>query len=178
MNNLPLFHPVTPIEDRYSENAQIVLASGDVNEFIVQIPDNSIALVITSPPYNLGKEYEDRVSIKRYLHPCQFPIELVERCVLALTNEGDQVFDPYMGVGSSLIAAVMHNRRAIGCEKEAEYAAIARQRLVDYFDGTLRHRPLGRPVHQPSGTEKVSQVPEEWKDAPQARLLERKSGYE
>lgn len=38
-------------------------------------------------------------------HPCQFPIELIERCVLALTNENDWVLDPFGGVGSSLIAA-------------------------------------------------------------------------
>src|SRR5437762_4382968 len=44
-------------------------------------------------------------------HPCQFPVELVERCVLALTNEGDWVLDPYSGVGSSLIAGLKHNRR-------------------------------------------------------------------
>lgn len=79
-----------------------------------------------------------------------------------------------MGVGSSLIAAVMHNRRAIGCEKEEEYVAIARQRLIEHFNGTLRRRPLGKPVHQPTGAEKVSQIPDEWKSAPQDRLLESK----
>ncbi|HBF34626.1 TPA: site-specific DNA-methyltransferase, partial [Candidatus Sumerlaeota bacterium] len=43
-------------------------------------------------------------------HPCQYPIELIERCVLALTNEGDWTLDPFGGVGSSLIAALKHNR--------------------------------------------------------------------
>ncbi|MEO0250535.1 MAG: site-specific DNA-methyltransferase, partial [candidate division WOR-3 bacterium] len=109
---------------------------------------------------------------EKTIHPCQFPIELVERCVLALTNEGDWVFDPYMGVGSALIAALMHNRRAMGCEKEAAYVEIARQRIEDYFNGTLRYRPLGKPVYQPTGREKIAQVPEEWKESPQARLLE------
>jgi len=36
-------------------------------------------------------------------HPCQFPIELVERCVLALTNEDDWIVDPYCGAGSALL---------------------------------------------------------------------------
>jgi adenine-specific DNA-methyltransferase len=99
---------------------------------------------------------------EKTIHPCQFPIELVERCVLALTNEDDWVFDPYMGVGSSLIAAIMHNRRAIGCEKEETYVGIAKQRIKDYYNGTLHYRPLGKPIYQPTGREKVRQVSDEW----------------
>jgi len=266
MSELPLFGSPKPIETSFRPEAEIIVFSGDVVDFLAQLPDNSVALIMTSPPYNLGKEYENRVSIEKYLqtqakiiaqlyrvlrndgsicwqvgnfvengevypldilyypifkelgmklrnriiwkfghglhasrrfsgryetilwftksyryifnldpvrvpakypgkrhfkgpnkgkpsgnplgknpsdvweivvrdweeqvwdipnvksnhpektiHPCQFPIELVERCVLALTNENDWVFDPYMGVGSTLIAAVKHNRRAMGC---------------------------------------------------------------
>lgn len=294
MSDLPLFRSAKPIETNFNPKAEIIMFPGDVGEFISQVPDNSVALVITSPPYNLGKEYENRVSIERYLetqaeliaqlnrvlredgsicwqvgnfvekaevypldilyypifkelgmnlrnriiwkfghglhaskrfsgryetilwftksdhytfnldavrvpakypgkrhfkgpnkgklsgnplgknpsdvweivaqdweelvwdipnvksnhsektiHPCQFPIELVERCVLALTKEGDWVFDPYMGVGSSIVAAAMHERRAMGCEKEVAYVEIARQRLISYFNGMLRYRPIG-----------------------------------
>ena len=100
---------------------------------------------------------------EKTIHPCQFPVELVERCVLALTNEGDSVFDPYAGVGSSLIAAVKHNRRAIGCEKEPIYVNVARERISSYFKGTARLRPLGKPIYTPKKTEKVAQVPKEWK---------------
>jgi adenine-specific DNA-methyltransferase len=329
MSELPLFRSVKPIEMNFRPEAEIVIFSGDVTEFIAQVPDNSITLIVTSPPYNLGKEYENRVSIEQYLktqaqmieqlyrvlredgsicwqvgnfvengevypldilyypifrdlgmklrnriiwkfghglhasrrfsgryetilwftksdnyvfnldpvrvpakypgkrhfkgpnkgkpsgnplgknpsdvweilvqdweelvwdipnvksnhpektiHPCQFPIELVERCVLALTNENDWVFDPYMGVGSALIAAIMHNRRAMGCEREAEYIAVARQRILDYFNGTLRSRPIGKPVYQPTGKEKVSQIPEEWRETSQVRLLENQGEYE
>ncbi len=99
---------------------------------------------------------------EKTLHPCQFPIELVERCVLALTSAGDWVLDPFSGVGSALLAAMRHDRRAIGCEKEAEYIEIARQRIVDFHAGSLRYRPLGKPVYEPTGREKVSQVPIEW----------------
>ncbi|MEM4204089.1 MAG: site-specific DNA-methyltransferase, partial [Candidatus Methanomethylicaceae archaeon] len=109
---------------------------------------------------------------EKTIHPCQFPIELVERCVLALTNEGDWVFDPYMGVGSALIAALMHGRRAMGCEKETSYVEIAHQRILDYFNGTLRYRPMGKPVYQPTGREKVSKIPEEWGAFIRRRLLE------
>ncbi len=95
-------------------------------------------------------------------HPCQFPIELVERCVLALTDEDDRVLDPYVGAGSSLIAGLMHGRRVIGCDKEPRYTAIARQRIRDYYSGTLKIRKLGTPVHKPSGREKICQVPFDW----------------
>ncbi|MBI3360247.1 MAG: site-specific DNA-methyltransferase [Chloroflexi bacterium] len=114
---------------------------------------------------------------EKTIHPCQFPVELVERCVLALTREGDWVFDPFAGVGSSLIAAAMHNRRAMGSEKEAEYVAIARDRLAACLNGTLTVRPVGRPVHVPTGKEKVAQIPDEWKDISRGRLLERKGKY-
>ncbi|MGC9037018.1 MAG: DNA-methyltransferase, partial [Verrucomicrobiia bacterium] len=296
MSELPLFNSIKPIEMDFKPDAEVVIFAGDVKEFIAKIPDNSVALIVTSPPYNLGKEYENRVSIEQYLktqaqviaqlyrvlredgsicwqvgnfvengevfpldvfyypifkelemrlrnriiwkfghglhaskrfsgryetilwftksdryvfnldavrvpakypgkrhfkgpnkgkpsgnplgknpsdvweilvqdweelvwdipnvksnhpektvHPCQFPIELAERCVLALTNEGDLVFDPYMGVGSALIAALMNDRRAMGCEKEATYVEVVRQRIVDYFNGTLRYLPMGKP---------------------------------
>jgi len=314
MTHLPLFDSTKKIEDRFRPDAELVLYHGDASDFVSALPDKSISLIITSPPYNLGKDYEDRVSIEAYLetqaqiiaqlyrvlrddgslcwqvgnfvedgevypldilyysifkrlnlflrnrivwhfrhglhtskrfsgryetllwftksddyvfnldairvpskypgkrhykgpnigkpsgnplgknpsdvwellqqewedglwdipnvksnhpektiHPCQYPVELAERCVLALTNEGDWVFDPYAGVGTSLIAATMHNRRAAGSEKEAGYVKIVHERLSAYFNGTLKVRPMGKPVHQPTGQEKVSQVPEEWK---------------
>lgn len=95
-------------------------------------------------------------------HPCQFPIELVERCVLALTNKDDWVLDPYCGVGSALVAALKHDRRAMGVDKESAYIDIARQRIEEFYSGRLPIRPLGKPVFEPTGREKVSQIPTEW----------------
>jgi adenine-specific DNA-methyltransferase len=323
MLSLPFFQTPKPIYEQFSPAAEFVLYPGDVHHLLAQIPDNTVKLIITSPPYNLGKNYEDRVAIEHYLeaqsqiiaqlyrvlrddgslcwqvgnfvdhgevypldilyyytfknlgmrlrnriiwrfghglhaskrfsgryetilwftkgnqytfnldpvrvpskypgkrhfkgpnkgkpsgnplgknptdiweivaqdwddevwdipnvksnhpektcHPCQFPIELVERCVLALTNEGDWVFDPFAGVGSSLIAAAMHNRRGMGSEKEPEYVRIAHERLNSYFSGNLRHRKVGTPVFEPTGKEKVSQIPDEWQGISQRRLLE------
>ena len=63
-------------------------------------------------------------------HPCQFPIELVERLVLSMTKKNDWVLDPFAGVGSTLIAALMHDRRAAGSELSSEYCAIARNRIA------------------------------------------------
>ncbi len=99
---------------------------------------------------------------EKTVHPCQFPIELVERCVLALTNPGDWVLDPFSGVGSALLATLRHGRKAVGCERDATYNEIARQRIADFAAGTLGYRQLGKPVHKPSGREKVSQRPKEW----------------
>jgi adenine-specific DNA-methyltransferase len=100
---------------------------------------------------------------EKTIHPCQFPIELVERCVLALTNEGDWVLDPFSGVGSALLAALKNHRRAIGCEKETEYIELAHERINSLYSGNLPYRQLGKPVHQPSGREKVTQIPLEWR---------------
>ena len=328
MSDVPLFKISKKMESRFSPEAELVLYHGDVSDFLSTISDKCISLIITSPPYNLGKDYENRVSIEAYLetqsrviadlcrilrddgslcwqvgnfvdngevypldilyygifkemglslrnriiwyfghglhaskrfsgryetllwftksdkyvfnldavrvpskypgkrhykgpnigrpsgnplgknpsdvwellvqewdealwdipnvkcnhpektvHPCQYPIELVERCVLALTNEGNWVLDPYAGVGTSLIAAVMHNRRAAGSEKEPGYVEIARERLRAYFNGTLKVRPIGTPVYKPTGREKVSQTPEEWKATSQGKLFERKGRY-
>ncbi len=83
-------------------------------------------------------------------HPCQFPVELVERLVLSLTDEGDCVFDPYVGVGSTVIAAIMHNRRGYGCEIVQEFVDIAQARLDALDSGTLQTRPMGKPIYDPS----------------------------
>ena len=87
--------------------------------------------------------------VEKTIHPCQFPVELVERLVLSMTDPGDAVFDPYMGVGSSIIAALMHGRKAYGCDIVPEYVTIARERVRALHDGTLRTRPMGKPVYDP-----------------------------
>jgi adenine-specific DNA-methyltransferase len=90
--------------------------------------------------------------IDKTIHPCQFPVELVERLVLALTNQTDLVVDPYMGVGSSLAAAIRHGRRAAGAEIVSEYVAVARERSLRALAGILETRPLGREVYVPPAT--------------------------
>ena len=87
---------------------------------------------------------------EKTIHPCQFPVELVERLVLSMTDEGDSVLDPYMGVGSTAIAALMHNRRAYGCDIDADYVDIAYERIGKLRDGELKTRPMGKPIYDPS----------------------------
>lgn len=302
------------IANNFQEDADVVLFEGDCNELLLQIPSESVDLVITSPPYNLGKKYEKRTSLQSYLknlepviselkrvlsntgnicwqvgnyvekgevfpldiyfynlfkqvgfklrnriiwrfnhglhctkrfsgryevilwfsksdeyifnldpvripakypgkrhfkgpkrgqlsgnplgknpsdvwdivtldweegiwdipnvkanhpekteHPCQFPVELVQRCVLALTHSDGVVFDPYCGAGSSVIAALQHNRRAIASEIDSTYIGITRERIQKFTDGELALRPMGKPIHQPSGKESAAQLPLEWK---------------
>ncbi len=93
-------------------------------------------------------------------HPCQFPIELIERLVLALTNPGDLVIDPYMGVGTTAVAAVLHNRRAAGAEVMKEYLLKANERITDAFTGDIKRRPMDRPVYQPDLSTAVARPPE------------------
>jgi adenine-specific DNA-methyltransferase len=88
--------------------------------------------------------------VEKTAHPCQFPVELVERLVLALTDPGDRVLDPYMGVGSSLVAAIRHGRHGYGCDIVPEYVALARERLAQERAGNLRTRPMDRPVYDPA----------------------------
>lgn len=87
--------------------------------------------------------------VEKTIHPCQFPVELVERLVLAMTEEGDWVLDPFIGVGTTAIAALMHNRKAIGAEIVPEYVEIARERIHLAERGALRIRPMARSVYDP-----------------------------
>ena len=88
--------------------------------------------------------------VEKTIHPCQFPVELVERLVLSMTDPGDAVFDPYMGVGTSVVAALKHGRTGYGCDTVREYVDIAWERVEALRSGMLRTRPMGRPVYDPT----------------------------
>jgi adenine-specific DNA-methyltransferase len=276
------------IADRYEPHAQAVVFPGDCLELLASIPSDSIQLVVTSPPYNLGKEYEKRSTLSQYVawqtqvitecfrvvkstgsicwqvgnyvdkgsivpldialypifdklgmqlrnrivwhfehglhssrrlsgryetimwftktdqytfdvdpirvpqkypgkkhfkgphvgeysgnplgknpgdvwifpnvknnhiektdHPCQFPIELVDRLVLSMTNEQDCVLDPFMGVGSTVASAIRRNRRGVGAEIVKRYVEIALKRIQQALTGTLKVREMGTPVYDP-----------------------------
>ena len=101
---------------------------------------------------------------EKTLHPCSFPMELVERCVFAFTNKGDTVLDPYSGVGSAILAAIKNKRKAIGCEIVPEYMDEAKRRVELLEEGKLPCRPLGKKIHAPTGKEKTSMIPDEWRN--------------
>jgi adenine-specific DNA-methyltransferase len=286
------------ITEHFDKNADVTLYHGDVLDLLKEIPDKSANLVVTSPPYNIGKEYEKKIKIQEYLsnqeevitgcvrilaengsicwevgnyiekgevypldtllypifkklglqmrnriiwyfehglhssrrfsgryetinwftksdnyyfnldpvrvpqkypgklhykgpkrgmpsgnplgknpsdvwiipnvkhnhpektiHPCQFPIGLVERLVLSMTKEGDLVFDPYMGVGSTAIAAVKNKRKAAGADLIKKYFDVARERLKHLEQGTLPMRPMNKPIYQPNKNSKLVKYP-------------------
>ena len=87
--------------------------------------------------------------VEKTEHPCQFPVELIERLVLSMTNEGDWVLDPFLGTGTSIIAAIRHKRRGAGAEIISKYVQLAKHRIEQELSGTLRTRPMERSVYDP-----------------------------
>lgn len=87
--------------------------------------------------------------VEKTEHPCQFPVELIERLVLSMTNEDDWVLDPFLGTGTSIVAAIRHDRRGAGAEVVEKYVALARDRIDREIAGALRTRPMSRPVYDP-----------------------------
>lgn len=98
--------------------------------------------------------------IDKTVHPCQFPIELVERLILPLTAKGDIVLDPYAGVASTLIAAILNGRRGIGAEVVDSYVAVGLRRLSEARAGVFRFRPRSRRVYVPDPATAVARRPE------------------
>ncbi|HQF90419.1 MAG TPA: site-specific DNA-methyltransferase [Methanofastidiosum sp.] len=287
--NRNLFVPGEKLEIKtdFSVNNLVTLYLGDCLDFLNQIPDKSIQLIVTSPPYNLGKEYEKKLDIKEYVsqqkrvieqcirvlkdegsicwevgnyvekgeiipldillyncfkdnglklrnriiwefghglhcskrfsgryetilwftksdnyifnldavripqkypgkkyfkgpkvgkfsgnpkgknpsdvwdipnvksnhvektcHPCQFPVALVQRLVLSLSNEQDIVLDPFLGVGSTAVAGIINKRKVAGSEIVKKYYDIACERVRLAYEGRLTIRP-DKPVYVP-----------------------------
>ena len=97
--------------------------------------------------------------IEKTIHPCQFPVELVERFVLSCTNPGDIVLDPYGGVMTTVAAAVMHGRRGASADIVEEYVEIGRQRVEQARSGLLRTRPMNKPIYTPPDNTQITQRP-------------------
>lgn len=310
--------PIPTIQRVFDKHERAIVFEGDCQDFLAQVPDGAVQLVVTSPPYNLGKAYERRVHLDRYLdwqnqviadcvrvlssegslcwqvgnfvangevvpldivlyplfikqglqlrnrivwhfehglhcskrlsgrhetilwftkskdyyfdldavrvpqkypgkrhfkgpkagqlsgnplgknpgdvwvfpnvknnhvekttHPCQFPVELVDRLVLSMTRSGDWVLDPFLGVGTTVASAVMRGRRGCGAEKMPEYAQIARQRVAQALRGSLPVRPMNTPVYDAAKAGKALTT-RQWEGTPpappegwqQVRLLE------
>jgi len=69
-------------------------------------------------------------SKKRIGHPAPFPIELPRRCIKLFSFEEDNILDPFLGSGSTLIACAQTNRKGIGIEIDKNYCKLAKQRLI------------------------------------------------
>ncbi|MEW6028688.1 MAG: DNA-methyltransferase [Chloroflexota bacterium] len=88
--------------------------------------------------------------VEKTEHPCQFPVELIERLVVSMTNPGDWVLDPFIGTGTTAIAALIHSRKAIGAELLPKYIEITKKRIKLAEIGKLQTRPMDRPVYDAS----------------------------
>lgn len=73
----------------------------------------------------------------KYGHPTEKPLEIIEKLILTASNEGDLIFDPFMGSGTTAVACKELNRNFIGCEIEAKYCEIAEKRLRKTIRGLL-----------------------------------------
>jgi adenine-specific DNA-methyltransferase len=100
--------------------------------------------------------------IEKTCHPCQFPIALAQRLVRALCPRDGMVIDPYLGSGSSAMAALVEGRDFMGCDIEAKYVRIARDRIAEFHAGNVKMRPLNQPIHVPSKGDSVAKIPTQW----------------
>ena len=73
------------IADTFDRSEHIVVYSGDCLDLLRTIPDGSMQLVVTSPPYNIGKEYEQRLNLDTYLEQ---QAKVIRECVRTLAPTG------------------------------------------------------------------------------------------
>lgn len=86
-------------------------------------------------------------SARRVNHPAPFPVQLPERLIHLYTFLGDLVLDPFMGSGSTVVAAVRTGRRGVGYDTDASYVGTARRRVQQALgQHTGAPTPTGRPL--------------------------------
>jgi adenine-specific DNA-methyltransferase len=118
--------------------------------------------------WDFGEDVWDIPNIKaghveKANHPCQFPVALPTRLIKALVPVGGSVLDPFMGSGSTGVAAILENRSFIGIEADSEYFSLAESRCNKAQNGTIRIRP-DIPVSQPNPKDQVARRPKHFSD--------------
>jgi len=76
---------------------------------------------------------KNRSSKERTDHPAQFPVEMIDRIIKAGSNAKEIVIDPFMGSGTTAIAALKNNRKVIGFELKSDYIDIIANRVDDFY---------------------------------------------
>lgn len=102
-------------------------------------------------------------------HPCQFPVAIPRRLILALTNVNAVICDPFMGSGTTAVAAILENRQFIGCDTTKKYLTIAKRRIRSAVNGEAAVRP-DIPPRKADPTEKVAKLPAHFRQARMKRL--------
>lgn len=100
--------------------------------------------------------------IEKTEHPCQFPVVIPQRLIRALTPQDGVVLDPFMGSGTSALAALIEKRRFIGAEIQSEYYNISVQRITDAIGGNIKVRE-DIPVMTPNKNMAVAKLPDEFR---------------
>lgn len=97
-------------------------------------------------------------------HPCQFPVALPQRLIKALTLHNALVLDPFMGAGTTGVAAIIEGRRFVGSELIQEYYDISNERIKDAAAGKAKFRE-DKPVIEPNENTSVAKLPKEFRKA-------------
>ena len=97
--------------------------------------------------------------VEKTEHPCQFPIALAQRLIKALCPTKGTVFDPYAGVGSTGVAALLEDRCFIGSEINKKYCEIAKTRFKAVCSGKLPYRPIDKAIYKPEKSATVARKP-------------------
>lgn len=99
--------------------------------------------------------------IEKTEHPCQFPVAIPRRLIRALAREDALILDPFMGAGTTAVAAILENKRFVGSELNEKYYNISLKRINDTLEGNVRIRE-DVPVIAPDPNASVSKLPEEF----------------
>lgn len=102
--------------------------------------------------------------VEKTAHPCQFPAAIPLRLIRALTDVDGTVLDPFMGSGTSAVAALLANRKFIGAEIKEEYYAITCERIYSTLEGKVNVRE-DIPVMKPNKNTAVAKLPNSFKSA-------------
>lgn len=100
--------------------------------------------------------------VEKTEHPCQFPVALVQRLVLSLSNKGGCVIDPFMGSGSSGVASLLEGRKFIGIDISKKYCKIAEKRCKETLSGKVKYR-FDKAIFSPSPNMAVAKKPSSFK---------------
>ena len=103
--------------------------------------------------------------VEKTIHPCQFPVALAMQLVRAFTNAGNLVLDPFMGSGTTGVAALLEGRRFVGAELLKKYYAVAERRCVEAIKGTAKYRSPDVAVYVPDLNTAVAQMPAQFRFA-------------
>jgi len=120
--------------------------------------------------------YEGRDIRNKSVHPATFPISLAKKVIELFTHQGELVIDPFVGSGTTLVAAKDLNRNALGFDLQPRYAELCKQRLANSPSLFLHHTKQmvinddARNIAEYVDNESVSLI---WTSPPYANLLNR-----